>query len=66
MCLIYEAQKRLKWKFDEMVSEWRTKQDMAKVDLRDTGVRKSGSGKSTKSLRSENSDGSASSNLPAI
>ena len=62
-CSIYKGQKRLKWKFDEMVCEWRTKQDMAKVDLRDTGVRGSHSGKSTKSLRSENSDGSLSSRI---
>ena len=62
-CSIYEGQERLKWKFDEMVSEWRTKQDMAKLGLRDTGVRGSRSGKSTKSLRGENSDGGASSRI---
>ena len=52
-CSVYEQQKRLKLKFDDISREWRIKQDMAKVDLGD--IRGSRSSKSSKSGKSKGS-----------
>ena len=55
-CSVYEEQKRLKLKFDDISREWRIKQNMAKVDLRDIlgsrSVKSSKSGKSDASIAS--------------
>ena len=56
-CSVYEEQKRLKLKFDDISREWHIKQDMAKVDLGD--IRGSRSSKSAKSGKSNGSTASS-------